>query len=385
MPILSCCLSHLKIHHMIVFKKYTVMAIACLAVLSSCGSDNEGGPTTEYDRQTMVAHYADNLLVPAFTVFENKTEAMDAAVNAFVATPTAGTLATARTAYQEAYLALQDVSVYEFGPAEEQLLRANLNIYPTSAAEIENNVTSGTYDLQAAANLDAKGFPALDYLLYGAGSEAAVVEQYTSGAHAANRKKYLQDVSSLVHQRANAAYTGWTSGNYVDTFKNAQGTAVGSAVGNLVNQLNFDIDVTKRAKVGFPSGRFSVGEALPEKVEAYYSQTSLDLLKQAIRAEKAAFLGMTANGTNGPGLDDYLDHVEAPYGEGMLSDAIEAQFDAALAAANAVQGPLAEAVTTQPQAVTKVYDELQKLIVLTKTDMPSALGVAINYTDSDGD
>ncbi|WP_181884979.1 imelysin family protein [Pontibacter diazotrophicus] len=370
---------------MIVFKKYTVMAIACLAVLSSCGSDNEGGPTTEYDRQTMVAHYADNLLVPAFTVFENKTEAMDAAVNAFVATPTAGTLATARTAYQEAYLALQDVSVYEFGPAEEQLLRANLNIYPTSAAEIENNVTSGTYDLQAAANLDAKGFPALDYLLYGAGSEAAVVEQYTSGAHAANRKKYLQDVSSLVHQRANAAYTGWTSGNYVDTFKNAQGTAVGSAVGNLVNQLNFDIDVTKRAKVGFPSGRFSVGEALPEKVEAYYSQTSLDLLKQAIRAEKAAFLGMTANGTNGPGLDDYLDHVEAPYGEGMLSDAIEAQFDAALAAANAVQGPLAEAVTTQPQAVTKVYDELQKLIVLTKTDMPSALGVAINYTDSDGD
>ncbi|WP_162054565.1 imelysin family protein [Pontibacter pamirensis] len=370
---------------MIVFKKYTVMAIACLAVLSSCGSDNEGGPATEYDRQAMVAHYADNLIVPAFRVFNNKTEAMVAAVNAFVATPTTGTLVTARTAYQDAYIALQDVSVYEFGPAEEQLLRANLNIYPTSAAEIENNVMSGTYDLQAAANLDTKGFPALDYLLYGAGSEAAIVEQHTSGAHAANRKKYLQDVSSLVHQRANAVYTGWTSGNYADTFKNAQGTAVGSAVGNLVNQLNFDIDVTKRAKVGFPSGRFSVGEALPEKVEAYYSQTSLELLKQAIRAEKATFMGMTANGTNGPGLDDYLDHVEAPYGEGMLSDAIEAQFDAALAAANAVQGPLSEAVTTQPQAVTKVYDELQKLIVLTKTDMPSALGVAINYTDSDGD
>ena len=362
------------------------MALACLAVLSSCGPDNEGGdPKTEYDRQAMVANYADNLIVPGYTAFKNKTEAMVTAINTFVAAPTTATLATARTAYREAYKTWQDVSIYEFGPAEEQLLRNNLNIYPTSVAEIENNITAGTYDLQAADNLDAKGFPALDYLLYGAGTEAAVVDQYTSGANAANRKKYLQDISSLINQRANVVYTGWTSGDYATTFKNTPGTAVGSAVGNLVNQLNFDIDLTKRAKVGFPSGRFTAGSALPEKVEAYYSQTSLELLKQAIRAEKATFMGMTANGTNGPGLDDYLDHVGAPYGNGKLSDAIEAQFDAALAAANAVQGPLAEAVTTQPQAVTKVYDELQKLIVLTKTDMPSALGVTINYTDSDGD
>lgn len=386
MPFHSCCLSRFKVNHMIVFKKYTVMALACLAVLSSCGPDKEGGdPKTEYDRQAMVANYAENLIVPGYTVFKNKTEAMHTAINAFVAAPATGTLATARTAYQEAYKAWQDVSMYEFGPAEEQLLRANLNVYPTSAAEIENNISSGSYDLQASANLDAKGFPALDYLLYEAGPEAAVVDQYTSGASTANRKKYLQEISSLITQRANTVYTGWTSGNYAATFKNAPGTAVGSAVANLVNQLNFDIDVTKRAKIGFPSGRFTAGSALPEKVEAYYSQTSLELLKQAIRAEKAVFMGMTANGTDGPGLDDYLDHVEAPYGEGLLSDAIEAQFDAALAAANAVQGPLSEAVTTQPQAVTKVYDELQKLIVLTKTDLPSALGVTITYTDNDGD
>lgn len=362
------------------------MALAGLAALSSCSSDNEGNdPRTDYDRQGMVTNYADNLIVPAYTAFKNKTEAMATAIDAFVATPTAATLAVARTAYQKAYLAWQEVSVYEFGPADEQLLRTNLNIYPTATAEIENNIASGTYDLQSSANLDAKGFPAVDYLLYGAGTEAAVVEQYTSGANAANRKKYLQVVSALISQRANAAHTGWTSGGYAATFKNSPGTAVGSAVGNLVNQLNYDIDVTKRAKVGIPSGRFTAGSALPEKVEAYYSQTSLELLKQAIRAEKATFLGLAANSANGPGLDDYLDHVDAKYNGGLLSDAIEAQFDAALTAANAVQGPLSEAVTSQPQAVTKVYNELQKLIVLTKTDMPAALGVTITYTDNDGD
>lgn len=368
------------------FKKYTVLALACLAVLSSCGSDSDGtDPKTDYDRQAMVANYADNLIVPAYNVFQSETEAMATAINAFVATPTAATLAAARAAYQDAYRAFQGASLYEFGPAEEQMLRNNLNIFPTSTAEIESNITSGTYDLQTSANLDAKGFPALDYLLYGAGTEAAVVEQYTSGVHAANRKKYLQDISSLISQRAEAVYSGWTSGNYAATFKNAPGTAVGSAVGNIVNQLNFDIDLTKRAKVGIPSGRFTAGSALPDRVEAYYSQISLELLKQAIRAEKAVFMGLTSNGTNGPGLDDYLDHVNARYNGGMLSDAIEAQFDAALAAANAVQGPLSEAVTTQPQAVTKVYDEMQRLIVLTKTDMPAALGVTITYTDNDGD
>ncbi|WP_161889297.1 imelysin family protein [Pontibacter russatus] len=359
-----------------------VAVMLSLSVLAGCGSDKEDdtNPKADFDRGAMLANYADNLIVPGYEALVAKAAAMEAAVAAFAAEPSAATLAAARGAYQEAYKSWQQVSIYEFGPADEQMLRNNLNIYPTAASEIESNITSGSYDLQAAANLDAKGFPALDYLLYGAPSEEEVVGLYITDASAANRKQYLQEVASLISQRADAVYEDWTSGNYTATFEQAAGTAVGSAVGNLVNQLNFDIDLTKRAKVGIPSGRFTAGSALPEKVEAYYSGTSLELLKAAIRAEKAKFMG-----ANGPGLDDYLDHVEAAYNGGPLSAAIEAQFDAALAAAETVEGPLSEAVATQPEAVTAVYDALQKLIVLTKTDMPSALGVTITYSDNDGD
>ncbi|MCX2742065.1 imelysin family protein [Pontibacter anaerobius] len=369
-----------------VLKKYTLGAFACLSILSSCGSDSDStDPNTDYDRQTMLANYAESLIVPAYSAFQTKVEAMSTAVDAFVAAPSTETLATARTAYLEAYRTWQEVSVYEFGPAEEQMLRERLNKYPTTTSQIENNIASGSYDLQTTANMSAIGFPALDYLLYTNATDAEVVALYTSDANAANRKKYLQDVSSLVKQRTAAVYNGWTSGDYAATFKNSPGTAVGSAVGNLVNGLNSDIDITKRYKVGTPAGKYTIGNALPDKVEAYYSQNSLELLKQNIRAEKAIFMGLAADGTNGPGLDDYLDHVKAPYQNGLLSDAIEAQFDAALAAANAIQGPLSEAVISQPAAVMKVYDELQKLIVLTKTDMPAALGVTISYNDNDGD
>ncbi|PKV63422.1 imelysin family protein [Pontibacter ramchanderi] len=372
---------------MTALKKSTyAAALACLVALSGCGSnDGDSGPKSEYDRQAMLANYADNLIIPGYQKLKTETGEMATAVAAFTASPSATTLADARKEYQEAYLAWQDASTYEFGPADDLLLRNNLNIYPTTTSQIESNISSGSYDLQTAANIPAKGFPAIDYLLYGQATEAAVVDRYTTAANAANRKKYLQDITNLIKEAADAVHSAWTTGNTAKNFKETGGTAVGSSIGNLVNQFNFEVDLTKRAKVGIPSGRFSAGNPVPDRVEAYYSNTSLALLERNLKALKATFMGQSAAGANGPGLDDYLDHVGAKYADKNLSAAIIQQFDAALAAVAAVPAPLSQAVTSNPQAVTKVYDELQKLIVLTKTDMPAALGVTITYTDNDGD
>jgi len=40
---------------------------------------------------------------------------------------------------------------------------------------------------------------------------------------------------------------------------------------------------------------------------------------------------------------------------------------------------------TNPSVVDAAYVELQKQVVLFKTDMPSSLGVLITYQDNDGD
>jgi uncharacterized protein len=371
---------------MTALKNYTfAAALACLGALSGCGSNEDSGPKSEYDRQAMLANYVDNLIIPGYQNFKKETDEMASAVTAFTTNPTTATLADARKEYQEAYLAWQDVSAYEFGPADEQLLRNNLNIYPTTTSQVENNISTGSYNLQTTANMSAKGFPALDYLLYGQSSDAAVVDRFTTAANAANRRKYLQDITNLIKEAADDTHTGWTTGNTAKNFKETGGTAVGSSIGNLVNQFNFEVDLTKRAKVGIPTGRFSAGTPIPDRVEAYYSNTSLALLERNLKALKATFMGQSVSGANGPGLDDYLNHVGAKYADKNLSDAIIQQFDAALVAVAAVPVPLSQAVTSHPQAVTKVYDELQKLIVLTKTDMPAALGVTITYTDNDGD
>ncbi|ALJ00206.1 imelysin family protein [Rufibacter tibetensis] len=362
-------------------------ALFCLVLLAGCSSKEEDTPTSEYDRKLMLANYADNLLLPGYIAFKAEVGEMATAITSFTANPSSATLTNARKEYQEAYLAWQTVSMYEFGPADEQMLRNTLNIYPVTVNQIESNVNSGTYDLGASANLAAQGFPAIDYLLFGQATQEAVVEKFASAAQAANRKKYLQDITAKIKQVVDATHTAWTSGNTAQSFRESGGTAVGSSVGNLVNQLNFEIDLTKRAKVGIPAGKFTAGTSQPERTEAFYSKNSLALLKRNLEANRAIFLGQSAAGVNGPGLDDYLNHVDAAkkYNGKSLAEAITQQFDAALAAVNAITVPLSEAVSTQPQAVNKVYEELQKLIVLTKTDLPAALGVSITYTDNDGD
>ncbi|AIZ63581.1 hypothetical protein PK28_07555 [Hymenobacter sp. DG25B] len=364
------------------FKGKTLVTASALflALAAGCDSKEDTAPASEYDRAAMLTNYSNNLIVPGYTALNTETTQLKAAIDAFVAAPGEATLASARAELQQAYTAWQMVSGYEFGPAEQQMLRTNLNIYPATTSTIESNISAGSYDLESSANLSAKGFPALDYLLYSDASATAVIARFVAQS---NRGRYLQDVAANINTRVGATTAGWQS--YTATFQKSEGTAVGSAVGNLVNQLNSDIDMTKRAKVGIPSGRFTAGTAQPTKVEAYYSGLSLPLLKSSLQAEKAMFLGQNAAGANGLGLDDYLDHVGAKYNNEALSAAIAKKFDEAIAATDAVQGPLSQAVTTQPQAVGAVYQKLQELIVLTKTDMPAALGVSITYTDNDGD
>ena len=360
-------------------------ATLSLALLAACGSDKgeDGSPTDSFDRAAMLTNYSSQLIVPGFRELSEKTAQLRIRLvfldNGYQ--PTAADVLSAREALREASLAWQAVSSYEFGPAEQQMLRSNLNIYPTSTDKIEGNIKAGAYDLNAAVNLSAKGFPALDYLLYDGGTPEAVAAKFAASS---TRGSYAMAVAVQMQKLTEAAYNGWLGGGYTGTFQQATGTAVGSSVANLVNQLNADIDMTKRYKVGIPGGRFTAGTPQPMQAESPYGNLSLELLKRNVQADKNLFLGQ-AGTTNSLGLDDYLTHVKAQYNGKPLAGVIEQQFDAVLTAIDAVPGPLTQAVTSQPATVTKVYDEFQKLIVLTKTDMPSALGVSITYTDNDGD
>ncbi|MBX9852372.1 MAG: hypothetical protein K2X86_11525 [Cytophagaceae bacterium] len=152
----------------------------------------------------------------------------------------------------------------------------------------------------------------------------------------------------------------------------------------LVNQFNQDMELTKNFRIGIPLGKQSGGVTYPEKVEAYYSGISVELAELHIQAIENLYLGRSSAG-NGIGFDDYLDQMEAGYNGGSLNAAIKNQFTATLSKFALLTDPLSADIVNNPAVVDAAYLELQKTIVLTKTDMASALSILITYVDNDGD
>jgi predicted lipoprotein len=168
-------------------------------------------------------------------------------------------------------------------------------------------------------------------------------------------------------------------------FANADGNDVGSGTGMMVNQLNYDWETLKNIKIGIPLGKKTLGTPLPDKVEGYYSGISMRLAVRNAEAMQALYLGNGSFGSTDIGLDDNLETIEAKHGSGLLNAAITAQFTVAIAKLKATADPLSARVTDAPAIVDEAYLEMQKLVVLLKSDMPSALGVLITYQDNDGD
>ena len=153
----------------------------------------------------------------------------------------------------------------------------------------------------------------------------------------------------------------------------------------MLNQLVYDYEVLKNYEVGIPAGVQSMGTLYPQKVQAYYSQMSVQLALLHIQALQNIYLGKSASG-DGLGFDDYLDAAGAKYSDGTsLNATIKTQFATAITKLQALSDPFSTQITTNTTAVTAAYTELQKLTVLLKTDMSSSLGILITYGDNDGD
>jgi len=118
----------------------------------------------------------------------------------------------------------------------------------------------------------------------------------------------------------------------------------------------------------------------PDLVEAPYSGDSLPRIIATVESLRATF-----NGSEGLGFDDYLNFLGAMYEDRPLSEAINAQFDASLAALRAIDEPLETAVTADQAQVEAAYEELRTLLVLFKVDMVNHLGLTLTFNDNDGD
>ena len=369
-------------------KKITYLIITFLFVFACSKTDDTNGASSDnFDRQSMLTNWADNIIIPVYQDLNGKLENLITAKDVFVASPNQPNLDAFRAAWVEAYKVWQYAEMFDIGKAESLNYLYQMNIYPTSVLDIENNISAGTYDLEHPNNNDAVGFPALDYLLYGvATTDADIVALYATNTNALKYKTYISDLVNQMKSLTQTILTNWTS-SFRTQFINSSANTATSSVNKLTNNFIFYYEKGLRAnKIGIPAGVFSTNP-LPEKVEAYYNhEISKELNLIALQAVEDFFKGKAYLSTGvGSSFVEYIQYLNTVKNGVNLDQLITNQIGIARTKMELLDNNYYQQITTDNQKMTQVFDELQKVVVLLKLDMIQAMNISVDYVDADGD
>lgn len=352
----------------------TIIYCALLFSITSCDKESE---SPDFDRGAMLVDLNTQVIQNAYSSNQAAFEQLDLDANQFYAEPTNLSLANLRESFRSAYLQFQHLKMFNFGYFESYEIRKAINTYPTDTAKIQSNINTGAYHLELAENVQAIGLPALDYLLFGR-NDSDVLLSFTTDTDASNRLSYLTAVTLKMKNEIKAAAEAWSteSQDFVQTTGN---DATGST-NILFNAFVQDIELLKNAKIGIPAGNQTGGSTLPNYAEAFFSDLSIELAIENVKALKNCFLG-----NNSIGFDDYIRDVESADVQISLADQIASKFDDCEQALISVGAPLSERVNSDNASVQVAYTEIKSLVTYVKTDMASALGLLITFSDNDGD
>ena len=357
-----------------------VISLAC----GDSGGDDDPGTADNFDRAAMLANWAENIIIPAYEDYAEQLDILKSTKTVFLDNQDMASLTGLRNQFATAYRSWQSVSMFEIGPAETVTLRNFTNIFPADPQEIEENVASGSANLELPSNNDSQGFPALDYLLYAvAANDAAILAKLSETSY----QNYLSALIDRLFDLADGVRREWTTAGYRDTFVSASGSSATSSVNRMANDFMFYYEKSLRAgKVGIPAGVFS-GNPLSDRVEAPFSGSlSKALLQDALTAVQDFFSGQHfGSTTSGLSLQQYLNDLGAQKDGQPLIEVINAQFSSAQDAINLLNDDLKTQVETNNTQMLAAYDELQKAVVLLKVDMFQALNIQVDFVDADGD
>lgn len=357
--------------------KIVGLFIIIIGVGCSCSSDKDSStPKTDFDVSGMLTNIADNIIIPRYSAFENDIDDLLTATNTFISIPSSTNLTTLRSAYISAHTSWQRAEIFEFGPAADLSLRSKFNLYPVDTALIESTITSSNYNLGQATYANAIGLNSIDYLLFGPN----VLDS--------SRALFVKDLVTDLKTRISSVTTSWNN-DYRSSFVQSLGTENGSSTSNLINALSLYTESSFRTgKIRIPAGIFLGNNVDTSRIEGHYSRNySVTYIREALSGINDFYYGISESGIDGLGFDNYLQALDARNtltGE-LIYLEINTDLSEAITAANTINNPYANELTTNRDAVVSLHDEVQDLLILFKIELSAAVAVSINYQDTDGD
>jgi predicted lipoprotein len=345
------------------------------------------GPGAPDTRRALLEGFTSELIVPLYARVAEETLALDQNVDTLCAAPDSAGLDAARAAWWRAREPWKQAEVFAFGPYSrpEYRLGPRMDTWPVSVERIRELLDGSVVldqTLIAGAAISQRGFPVVEYLLYGDG----MLDPSEFGTR---RCDYLRAATADLGQNASDIHRAWSPEG--DDFSSELAAAgrggsafrsLRHAFGEVVNRIVFTLENARRDKLGRPLGE-ATGSPQPELSESRPSGRSLQDLRDSLDGIERLYFGHAPAG-DGLGSFDGLTRYARERGSDFDAT-IQTQLADARAAIDAVEGPLATAVVSAPERVQAVSDALDALQRTIEVDVIAALGVALSFNDNDGD
>lgn len=358
-----------------------------IALLAFSIAGQPSATAADGHREQVVATALSRVIVPGFDAFAEDSAKLTAASEALCARPDADRLNGVRSHWRDAAVRWNRLLPYRFGPMKEGFpasleWQIDTSLVPggirrAAIRDAIQQVVSAEYPIDigvvARQKLFARGLHAIELMLYESrdgklGGPAVLASlQGRTGERACT---YLTAMARYTQLLAEELATGWQA------FARQAATADESAERDpailfdaLINQSIALLDFVDRNKVRVVL-RSQGGAA--EFTVAAASGASLALIRANVQGVDTTFR---------IGFDDLLVQVD----QEQLLRRYEARHRAVLNALDAIPEPRTEAAQAATTAVEKLAAALTEWRHLLRLEISQALGVAPNFTETDGD
>lgn len=356
---------------------YKSLLFGCvLLVFGSCQSDDES-TKPEFDRKALLESVIQNEILPATANASSNFSDLSDAANAFTTAPDLEKLNTLRTHWKQSKRSWNHAELYNIGTVRQSFVYSTIDNWPTNTTIIENHIEAGTYTTEeavAGSGSNAKGLPAIEYLLFG--DDQIILEKFTTDAYATERKEFLKATCAVLKTDGAAVHAKWE--NDEDRFTNALANGLSGSLNSLVNGQIALLEKMVFLKIAKPAGlSIQTAEPNPELLEAFRSSYALHCVNRNLAALKTSY----DVENNQSDLSALLIHSD----RSDLDNAIKDKFAACANSISEIDEPLREAIYSQPEKVAALHENLRQLLILFKTDLSSALSITVTFSDNDGD
>lgn len=235
-------------------KKLRFYAVGITAIasvlLTSCNRDDDPIDGNTADHSTALSNIANNVIVANYASLSQKADATVVAANALVIGDDAK-LNAVRAAWVEMRIYWENSETNLFGPAGDDGLGVDGNIdsWPIDlqfVQDVLNGTTPITANYVASLDSNAKGFHALEYLLWG-------INGQKTASQLTNREiEYIKATSQYIANQTSGLYDAWKPGgnNFAKNFTNASSGIYQSQTNALEQLVDGMIDIANEVGAG---------------------------------------------------------------------------------------------------------------------------------------